>query len=406
MVNVVYVAPFLLSTTLRFIEGLAGLPKIRLVLVTQDSPEKVPRNLSRKLTDCFQVEDSLNPHRVHEILKAVENRIGRIDRLLGTLEQIQIPLAEVRQMLGIPGMGPDVAHNFRDKSHMKNILRDHGIPCARHCLASTSKAALAFAEKVGYPLIAKPPAGSGSRNTFQLADKASLAKYLSEHGLNDRHPALFEEFIRGEEYTFESVHLHGRRVWHGIARYFPSALDALENPWIQWCIVLPREVAHPYFDDIRDIAEKSLKVLGMETGMSHMEWFRRKDGKIAVSEVAARPPGGQLTSLHGFAHDMDIYEAWARLMVFGEFDPPPRQYAAGAAFLRGQGRGRIWRIRGLDLVKKALKPVIVEVKLPKYGQMPSKTYEGDGYILVRHPETKVVEKALDLIINKVQVELA
>ena len=27
-------------------------------------------------------------------------------------------------------------------------------------------------------------------------------------------------------------------------------------------------------------------------------------------------------------------------MVFDEFDPPERKYAAGAAFLRGQGRGQ------------------------------------------------------------------
>jgi hypothetical protein len=41
------------------------------------------------------------------------------------------------------------------------------------------------------------------------------------------------------------------------------------------------------------------------------------------------------------AHDFDCPAAWARLMIFGEFEPPQRKYAAGAAYLRGQGQGRV-----------------------------------------------------------------
>ena len=406
MVNVVYVAPFLLPATLRFVEGLAGLPKINFALVTQDHPDKIPPHLSEKIDHCFQVENCLHPHRIHEALKSVENVMGKLHRLLGTLEHIQVPLAEVRQMLGIEGMSPDAAHNFRDKSHMKSVLREHGIPCARHCLASTPRAAYAFAERVGFPVVAKPPAGAGSKNTFQFTDIAGLKEYLGTYQPSDKHPLLLEEFIRGDEYTFESVHIRGERVWHGISRYFPSPLEVLENDWIQWCIVLPREIEHAFFDEMRDVAEKSVRVLGMETGISHLEWFHKADGRFAVSEVAARPPGEQLLSLHGFAHDIDIFAAWARLMVFGEFVPPPRKYAAGAAFLRGQGKGCVWRIRGIEAVKRALNPIIVEMKLPQFGQPASSSYEGDGYILVRHPETSVVERALDLIINHVRVVLA
>ena len=406
MVNVVFVAPFLLQTTLQFIEGLAQLSGVRLAVVTQDHPEKIPTQLGRKIAHCFQVTDCLHPHRIHEAIKGVENRMGPIYRLLGTLEQIQVPLAEVRQMLGIQGMDPDTARNFRDKSHMKNVLRENDIPCAKHCLASTARAALAFTEKVGFPVVIKPPAGSGSRNTNLIRNAEELKAHLAEYKISETHPLLLEAFVKGDEYTFESVHVRGERVWHGISRYFPSPLEALENPWIQWCIVLPREVEHPFFDPIRDMADKSLKVLGMWTGLSHMEWFREKDGRISVSEVAARPPGGQLTSLHGYAHDMDIFSAWAKLMVYEEFTAPPRKYAAGAAFLRGQGKGRVWRVEGLDAVKRALKPLIVEMKLPKLGQPASGSYEGEGYILVRHPETSVVEKALDLVINHVRIGMA
>ena len=83
------------------------------------------------------------------------------------------------------------------------------------------------------------------------------------------------------------------------------------------------------------------RALGVTDALTHMEWFRRPDGSVAVSEVAARPPGAQLTSMLGYAHDFDLFRAWAELVVLDRFAPPSRQYAAGTAYLRGQGHGRV-----------------------------------------------------------------
>ncbi len=179
----------------------------------------------------------------------------------------------------------------------------------------------------------------------------------------------------------------------------------MENPWIQWCVVLLREVDDPRYDDVREVGFEALRVLGMETGVSHMEWFRRPDGSVAVSEIAARPPGAQITTLMGFAHDFDFFGAWARLMAFDELDPPERKYAAGAAFLRGQGRGRVVAVRGLDLAQEKVGDLVVQVSVPRAGQPRSEGYEGEGYVIVRDPETARVVAALREIITTVKVEV-
>ncbi|MDH3283842.1 MAG: hypothetical protein OEQ13_03815, partial [Acidobacteriota bacterium] len=177
------------------------------------------------------------------------------------------------------------------------------------------------------------------------------------------------------------------------------------NPWIQWCVVLPREVDHPRYDDIRAVAAKALATLGMGTGLTHMEWFRRADGSVAISEVGARPPGAQFTTLISYAHDIDMYAAWARLMVYEEFDPPERKFAAGVAFLRGQGEGSVKAIRGVGQAQKEIGGIVVEARLPRRGQPRSGTYEGEGFVLVRHPETKVVERALERLVSLIRVEM-
>ena len=146
-------------------------------------------------------------------------------------------------------------------------------------------------------------------------------------------------------------------------------------------------------------------VLGMVTGVSHLEWFRRGDGSIAISEVGARPGGAQISKLISYAHDFDFYRAWARLMIDGTFDPPGREYAAGAAFLRGQGRGRVKAIHGLRRAQQEIGPLVVETDLPRLGQSPSSSYEGEGYVILRHHETRVVEKALHRLISLIRVEL-
>ena len=220
-------------------------------------------------------------------------------------------------------------------------------------------------------------------------------------------PVLLEEYVTGDEHSFETVSIDGRAVWHSLTHYYPSPLEVLRNPWIQWCLILPREVEEPQYDDIRRAAFRALEVLGMETGLSHMEWFRRPppDGTIAISEVAARPPGAQITTVVSRAHDFDFVAAWARLMVFDEFAAPPRRYAVGAAYLRGQGSGRVKAIHGLDQVQHEIGSLVVDVKLPTAGQTPTGSYEGEGFVILRHPDTAVVQRALRRLISLVRVEL-
>ena len=130
-----------------------------------------------------------------------------------------------------------------------------------------------------------------------------------------------------------------------------------------------------------------------------------------MSEIAARPPGTQITTLVSRSTDTDFVRSWAEVMVSGTFTPPERKYAAGIAFLRAQGAqgaqgGRVRAVHGLDAVRHDVKELVVDYALPTLGAEARPTYEGDGWILVRHPETRVVMEALRDVISNVRVELA
>jgi len=63
------------------------------------------------------------------------------------------------------------------------------------------------------------------------------------------------------------------------------------------------------------------------------------------------------------------------------------------------------KIHGLEEAQRDIGPLVVESQLPRIGQFPSSSYEGDGFVILRHRETQVVKKALHRLISTVRVEL-
>lgn len=401
-----FVAPYLLEATARFVDAAARLPGVDLAVITHDTSDRLSPRLRESLVAHWRVENALDPQQLVDAARGLGQQAGRpIERILGVLEQAQVPIAQARDALGLTGVDTQTAVNFRDKNTMKDVLRAAGIPVARHRLVGAPDDAVDFAREVGFPLVVKPPAGAGARSTFRLDDDDALRRWIEAAPPSADNPTLVEEFLAGDEFTFDSVMMDGRVVWHSIAAYLPAPLEVLRNPWMQWAVLLPRDISGPEFDDIRQVAPAALEALGLRQGLSHMEWFRRADGSLAISEVGARPPGAQLSSAISCAHDIDLYVDWPRLMLLDEFTPPQRRYAAGVVYLRGQGAGRVRDVTGIDALQSEIGHLVVEANLPQLGQAPSGSYEGEGFVMVRSEETAVVLDALRQITSRVRVEL-
>ncbi|MBI5878592.1 MAG: ATP-grasp domain-containing protein [Chloroflexi bacterium] len=402
----IFVAPFLTEFNVRAIDYAAHMPGVRLGVISQEAQEKLPQYVRSRLTGHWRVDDAQNAGQLVTAAEALARQIGApIHRLFGGNEQIQMPMAEARERLGVAGMSSDTVRNFRDKAQMKEVLRSVGLPCARHSLLTSEAAAWAFAGETGYPLVVKPPAGAASQATYKVENATQLRDALDKAAPSPANEVLIEEFIVGEEHSFDTFSLHGKPVFHSLTHYLPQPLDVIRNPWIQWCVLLPHEIESPRYDDIREIGWRALEALGMDTGVSHLEWFRRRDGSIAISEVAARPPGAQIMTLISRANEFDALGAWVKLIAKDTFEVPTRRYAVGAAYLRSQGEGRVKAIHGLETAMQEVGHLVTDAKLPAIGQEKSKTYEGEGFIIVRHPETLVVQQALTTLINAVRIEM-
>jgi biotin carboxylase len=399
--NVVFVAPFPTDTTMRFARAVANLDDVRLLGVCHASPRG---RAARAFDDIVRVTDPLSIRDIVDAVEVFRRRHGPVDRIVGILEILMVQLAEAREHFGVPGTTPEVAAVFRDKALMKARLAAAGLPVARNRLVCSLPEAESFAADVGYPLILKPPAGMAAKGTYRIDSREALQQVVTLMGACAARPLLAEEFLRGREHSFDTITLGGKVCAGSISQYFPSCLEVLQNPWIQWVCLLPRDTSGPVYDRARVVGQGAVAALGLDDGATHMEWFQRPDGDVAIGEIAQRPPGGNITAMIGYAHGVDPYRAWARAVVDGELDAPwERAAAVATVFLRGMGGGHVTAVTGIREVYEAIGKWIVEAELPTVGAVKKDSYEGDGYIIVRHRRTDAVEEMVNTILATVKV---
>lgn len=329
----------------------------------------------------------------------------RIDRVESLWELLMVPAAQIREMLGLPGMTVEQTLPFRDKEVMKQRLDAAGIRTPHHVRASTMAECRAAAERIGYPLIIKPIAGAGSMDTYRLDSDAEMEKALGRLGHIPE--VSVEEFVEAVEYTYDTVTVGGKIAYYNIALYRPRPLAAKSAAWISPQTVCLRD---PDADDLRvgrEMGEAVNEALGVETAFTHMEWYRRDDGEAVFGEIGARPAGARTVDLMNFACDLDLFRGWAEAVCHGRFSQPvERKYNSAGIFKRAQGSGIVQRVEGIDRLLAELGVHIVAVELTPVGRPARdwrKSIVGDGFVMLRHPDLQTTLEMADRVGTTLQL---
>ncbi|MDH5500801.1 MAG: ATP-grasp domain-containing protein, partial [Gammaproteobacteria bacterium] len=303
--------------------------------------------------------------------------------------------AELRQHFGVPGLSVDQAKCFRDKEAMKLALDVAGVRTPRHVATNSVAGCWEAAEAIGFPLILKPIAGAGSADTYRVNNSEELRSVLPL--LRHVQTVSVEEFVDGEEFTFDTITVNGKIAYYNIAWYRPRPLIARSNEWISPQVIALRNVDQPDLAEGIKMGHDVIRALNFDTGFTHMEWYRKSNGEVVFGEIGARPPGAHQVDQMKFACDFDVFAAWGQAVAKGRVDIPfERRYNVALIFKRARGVGRITRIDGVDELQKRFgQHVVWNTLLPPGSRRRDwrQTLVSDGFVMLRHPD---LQKTLEM----------
>ena len=353
-----------------------------------DTPrEGLPAPIKPYLFDYLQV-----PRIMDEV--DVMNRVSdwlrgkHIDRVLATWEPLVMLAARLRERWGMPGMSVDTVRGFRDKELMKQRVRAAGLRVPKSRRVRSVGEVRATVEEIGYPLILKPIAGAGCADTYHVTTPAELDQVLPLLGSVPE--ASCEEYIDGEEFTYDTLCINGKPVMENVTQYIPKPLEARTVEWISPIAISVRDLEQPKLAGGLELGRKVLDALEMGDGFTHMEWYLTAKGEAVFGEIACRPGGAGLVDQMNYTFDTDLFREWARVACWGHYEgSTKRKYNVGIVFKRAQGQGYITRIEGLRDWLRTCGPSVVEDRLLRPGMHRrdwKQTQTSDGHVMVRHPD--------------------
>lgn len=252
----------------------------------------------------------------------VARRHGVAGALTVSADRAVPVVAAVTEQLGLPSIGLEVAHRMTHKLAMRRRLADAGIPQPPFAAVRDLAGARAALEATDLPAVLKPVDSGGQRGVFRIETEDDLESHLhaalAESPTNE---AILEGFVDGTE-------LNGIVIARDGEPALVTLSDRLRPPGIGfgvgWIHVYPATIYSDQLGLAERIAEQAVRALGLRDGIAFPQLIASSDGGVAVVEVAARIPGGQMADLVRHAVGVDLVEVALR-QALGE--PVPDEIA-------------------------------------------------------------------------------
>lgn len=403
--HVVFVEPCFPANQREFVRGLS-LAGATVSAIGERPVETLDHDLRNWLIHYEQVPSVVDVDTLERVVRWMDSRL-RVDRLEATVEAHVLPVAEARERLGIKGTSLRTAFLCRDKPAMKEALRGGGVPCAASMGGGDREAILAFARKVGYPLVVKPRSAAGASGTERVDSDEQLQGALDRAGVGHGPQVAVEEFIEGHEAFYDTITIGGRVAHEFITHYYPNVLEAMRTRWISPQFIATNRIeSAPGYQPVLEMGRRVNRLLGIETSATHMEWFIGEKG-IRFSEIGCRPPGVRAWDLYAVGNDIDIYHEWAMAVVHGRtVRKTSRRFSAGIIALRPECDGVIRGYEGADEIWRRWGEWIIDSHFPPPGtptQPVEAGYMANAWLRMKHPDYDELRSMLDTVGETVKV---
>jgi biotin carboxylase len=250
-------------------------------------------------------------HAYDQLVRALgyfTHKHGKLHRVESLNEYWLATEARLRDDFNLVGIRGHQIDAIRRKSMMKNGFRKAGVVVAPGRVVHDLDTARALIKEIGYPVVAKPDAGVGALDTFRLDSDADLTA-LFEAPL----PAdyILEGFVTGAIVSFDGLTDREGGIVFATAHSFSQGIMETVNEGRHISYTSLREIP----PGLEELGRRCVDAFEARERFFHIEFFHQGGEDYVGLEINMRPPGGFTTDMFNYACDIDIYQAWAELLV-------------------------------------------------------------------------------------------
>jgi biotin carboxylase len=272
-------------------------------------------------------------------------------------EDTQLPVCEEAYALGLAPNPPAALRGINDKTAMRRLLRDRALSPVRTAEAGSVREARGLLPEFELPVVAKPTLLSGSRGVRLIHEARDMDDW--EERLADQRytgPVLIEEYLRGPEFSVETLTVEGRHHLVGVTakrKTPPPGFAEIGH-------VHPASLAEPDRAAVTDLVIRFLSETGYRFGPAHTEVILTPDGPRIV-ESQTRVAGDRIHRAIALATGFDIEAAIFRALI-GKPIQVAAAHRVGCVSFFQLRPGRLESVAGLDEIRAL--PFVHELKFP------------------------------------------
>ncbi|WP_405644310.1 ATP-grasp domain-containing protein [Streptomyces sp. NBC_00019] len=299
----------------------------------------------RALADVFVTADFRDEELLRRTIREVaeEHRASVIYHI--GREETMAAAYEVAEELHIEVNPAEAVRLLTDKHAMRDLLAARGMSPVSFEAVATRREVPDAVRRIGRPAVVKPTALAGSRGVFLWQEEADLAVWtvlVEEYGYDG--PFLVEEYLRGPEYSVETLSRDGEHRIVGITEKLLGAPPLFVEVGHVHPAPLPPERRRA----VEDLTTELLTACGYRFGPAHTEVIWTEAGPRIV-ESQARLGGDRIPRLIELATGLDIEQAIFAGLAGTPAGPAEATATAVVRFFAFPP-GHVDEIRGLDTV--------------------------------------------------------
>ena len=201
--------------------------------------------------------------------------------------QTPLKIAHALAAAGVPiiGTSPENIDLAEDREKFGKILDKLNITCPEYGTGRTLEEVITVAEKIGFPVLARPSYVLGGRAMEIVYSKEQLIEYISRNAdVTEGHPILIDEFLE-DAFEFDVDALCDGETVH-IGAVMQHIEEAGIHSGDSACVLPPYRITTEAMDEIVRITESLALELNV-IGLINLQ-FAYKDGQVFVLEVNPR----------------------------------------------------------------------------------------------------------------------